>query len=115
MTADAKCQYERARQAYGRYSDAEMDVVLESYKSKQEDMENEMQLRYNVYTALNTRLEAALAKVQERTPAFTTLKCASVPIKPAGPKRIVFVVSMFILSTIVTFCNMFRKELMEWF
>ena len=115
LTADAKCQYEKARQAYGRYSDAEMDVVLESYKSKQEDMENEMQLRYNVYTALNTRLEAALAKVQEKTPAFTTLKCASVPIKPAGPKRIVFVVSMLILSTIVTFCNMFRKELMEWF
>ena len=47
LTADAKRQYEKARQAYGRYSDAEMDVVLESYKSKQEDMENEMQLRYN--------------------------------------------------------------------
>jgi hypothetical protein len=115
LTADAKRQYEKARQAYGRYSDAEMDVVLESYKSKQEDMENEMQLRYNVYTALNTRLEAALAKVQEKTPAFTTLKCASVPIKPAGPKRVVFVISMLILSTIVTFCYMFRKELKEWF
>ena len=115
LTADAKRQYERARQAYGRYSDAEMDVVLESYKSKQEDLENEMQLRYNVYTALNTRLETALAKVQEKTPAFTTLKCASVPIKPAGPKRVVFVISMLILSTIVTFCYMFRKELKEWF
>ena len=115
LTADAKRQYEKARQAYGRYSDAEMDVVLESYKSKQEDLENEMQLRYNVYTALNTRLETALAKVQEKTPAFTTLKCASVPIKPAGPKRVVFVISMLILSTIVTFCYMFRKELKEWF
>ena len=78
-------------------------------------MENDMQLKYNAYTTINTQLQAAKAKVQEKTPAFTTLKCASVPIKPAGPKRIVFVVSMLILSTIVTFCNMFRKELMEWF
>ncbi len=115
LTADAKEQYEKARQAYGRYSDANTEVVLESFRAKQEDMENEMQLKYNVYTALNTRLEAALAKVQEKTPAFTTLKCASVPIKPAGPKRMIFVVSMLILSTIVTFCKMFRKELMEWF
>lgn len=115
LTADAKEQYEKARRSYGRFSDADMDPVLMSVKAKLDDMENEMQLRYNVYTAMNTRLEAALAKVQEKTPAFTTLKCASVPIKPAGPKRVVFVISMLILSTIVTFCYMFRKELKEWF
>ena len=115
LTADAKEQYDKARQKYGRYSDANTEVVLESFRAKQEDLENEMQLKYNIYTGMNTRLETALAKVQERTPAFTTLKCASVPIKPAGPKRILFVVSMLIISTIVTFCRMFRKELMEWF
>lgn len=115
LTIDAKEQYEKARQAYGRYSDSNMEVVLESVRAKQEDLENEMQLKYNVYTAMNTRLEAALAKVQEKTPAFTTLKCASVPVKPAGPKRVIFIVAMLILSTIVTFCHMFRKELMEWF
>ena len=49
-----------------------------------------------------TQLEAMKAKLQERTPAFTTLKSATVPIKPAGPKRMIFVAGMLILGTIVT-------------
>ena len=61
-----------------------------------------MQLKYNTYNALCTQVEATKAKLQERTPAFTTLKTATVPIKPAGPKRMIFVVGMLILGTIVT-------------
>ena len=57
-----------------------------------------MQMAFNVYTALNQQLEQAKAKVQECTPAFTTLKCASVPVKPSGPKRVMFVLGMLILT-----------------
>ena len=60
-----------------------------------------MQLKYNTYTAMCTQLEAMKAKLQERTPAFTTLKSATVPIQPAGPKRMIFVIGMLILATIV--------------
>ena len=61
-------------------------------------MENDMQLKFNAYSTINTQLQAAKAKVQERTPAFTTLKGAAVPIKPAGPKRMLFVFLMLILT-----------------
>jgi uncharacterized protein involved in exopolysaccharide biosynthesis len=80
-----------------------------------DDLENEMQLRYNVYTALNTRLEAAQAKVQENTPVFTTLTNATVPVKPAGPKRMIFVAAMLFLATCGTLAHLFRQELKEWF
>ena len=74
-----------------------------------------MQLKFNVYTALNTRLEAAQAKVQENTPVFTTLKNATVPVKPAGPKRVIFVAIMLFLATMGTFAYLFKRELKEWF
>jgi uncharacterized protein involved in exopolysaccharide biosynthesis len=60
-----------------------------------------MQLKFNTYSALSTQLQQAKAKVQERTPAFTLLKGAEVPIKPAGPKRMIFVLAMTILAFIV--------------
>ena len=101
LASDAKHDYERARQLYGSYSDRNMDVVLESYRAKQEDLENDMQLKFNTYTAMQTQLQQAKAKVQERTPAFTLLKGASVPIKPSGPKRMIFVLAMTILAFIV--------------
>ena len=97
---EAKLNYEKARRLYGSYADANSEVVLESYRAKQNDLENDMQLKYNNYTAMVTQYQAAKAKVQERTPAFTMLKGANVPIRPAGPKRMFFVVAMLLLATI---------------
>lgn len=111
LTQDAKKDYEEARRKYGSYADANTDVVLESYKAKQTDMENDMQLKYNTYTTLNTQLQAAKAKVQERTPAFTVIKGADVPIKPTGPKRMLFVLGMCFLAFVGTSFYIARKDL----
>ena len=78
-----------------------MDVVLESVKLKQNDLENDMQLKYNTYTTLVAQLKAADAKLQERTPVFTTIQGAEVPVKPSGPKRMLFVLEMFISAFII--------------
>ena len=101
LTADAKAEYEQVRQKYSSYADANMDVVLESYKSKTEDLENDMQLKYNAYTALQTQLQAARAKLRENTPAFTLLQGAAVPIKASKPKRMIFVLGIMFFVTIV--------------
>lgn len=102
LVAEAKNDYENARRLYGKYADANTNVTLESFRLKINDLENDMQLKYNTYSTLNTQLQAAKAKVQERTPAFTTIKGASVPIKPAGPKRMLFVLGMMVLTFFCT-------------
>lgn len=106
----AKRQYEMSRQRYAAYGDANLDVVLPSYRLKQEDMENEMQLKYNVYTTVTAQLQAAQAKVLERTPAFTTLESATVPFKPAGPKRMIFMAIVLILTFLGTSIYIIRKS-----
>lgn len=111
LTAETKQEYEKARQRYGSYADANMDIVLESYRSKRDDLENDMQLKFNAYSTMNTQLQAAMAKVQERTPAFTVVKGAAVPVKPAGPKRMLFVAGMLILTFIGTAFYLVRKDL----
>ena len=101
----SKTDYEKIRRQYASLADANTDISLRSVAMKLEDIENDMQLKFNAYSTINNQLEAAKAKVQERTPAFTILKGASVPIKPAGPKRMLFVLFMLILATmsIVTY------------
>ena len=101
LVAEAKRDYEQSRRKYGSYADANTDVVLTSIRAKQDDMENDMQLKYNAYSALMTQYQAAKAKVQERTPAFTVVKGASVPLKPTGPKRMLFVIGMCVLAVVV--------------
>lgn len=115
LASTAKRNYELARNKYSSFADANKDVVLASVKSKEEDLENDMQLKYNIYTAMNARLEAAMAKVQETTPVFTTLQNATVPVKPAGPKRVLFVVGMMFLSTLGAIIYIYRKDMAKEF
>ena len=111
LVDSAHQEYKESVRAYSSFADANTDVVLTSYRTKRDDLENEMQLKFNAYTALNTQLQNAKAKVQERTPAFTLLKGAATPIKPAGPKRLFFVLAMLFVASIVTGCYILRDIL----
>jgi capsular polysaccharide biosynthesis protein len=115
LTEEAKTNYEDACKKYASYSDSHLNVARKSFMVELQSLESDMQAKYNIYTAMDTRREAALAKVQERTPAFTELINATVPIKPAGPKRMIFVAVMLLLATAGTVLKLFWKELVEWF
>ena len=111
LTDNAKREYEKVRQMYGSMSDANTKIAMRSVELKLEDMENDMQLKFNAYTTLSTQLEAARAKVQERTPAFTVIKGAAVPVKHSGPKRMLFVLAMLFLATVATAFWLVREDL----
>lgn len=100
---DARKNYDRACDLYAEFMDANQDVVLESVRQKQTKLENEMQLQFNNYNAISAQLLAAKAKVQEETPAFTTIQSAQVPLRKAGPKRsrivLIFVLLVFLCTT----------------
>lgn len=98
---EAHEQYAKARQLYASYSDANQDLMLQSYRSKQDDLENEMQLKYNIYTQVAGQLQLAKAKVQERTPAFTTVQAASVPVKHSNKPKLLYLIGFGILGVLV--------------
>lgn len=113
LTQTAKREYEEATKVYSDYCDSHQNVILQSYLSKRDELENEMSLKFNAYKAMNSQYLAAKAKVQEKTPAFTTLKSATVPIKPAGPKRMLFVFGMTFLTFMGTSLWICRKMLFK--
>ena len=101
---DAKKNYERARQLYADFIDSNQDIMLENVRQKQTDLENEMQLLYNNYNAISSQLLAAKVRVQEVTPAFTTLQASTVPLWPEGPNRsrlvMLFTIAVVFFTTI---------------
>ena len=103
ICAETKARYEKARQLYAEFMDHNRDIILQTVRQKQTDLENEMQLHYNAYQQVAAQLLSAEAKVQEETPAFTTLQSATVPVKKSGPKRaqmcLIFVFLAFLGTT----------------
>ena len=97
LNNEAKLIYIKARQAYSEFADANTDVTLETIKAKQEDLENEMQLKYNNYTQTQQQMLQAKERIQENTPAFTIIQQATVPLRPSSTPR-KFIVLGFIIA-----------------
>ena len=109
LYAEAKQKYENARKKHAAYADANQRAFLERVRSEQSELQTELQLAQTAYTQLSARLQMAEAKVQEETPAFTTLQPATVPVRKAGPKRSVICLTLLILAFIVTTLFVWNK------
>lgn len=96
LVAEAKQKYQKAQDTYAAYCDANEDANLQSFISKRNEMENEMQLRYNIYNQLIQQQQLALAKLQERTPVYAVIQPATVPVKHSSPHKALIVILFFI-------------------
>ena len=107
---EAQERYEKARLKSAAYSDANRHAIFAEKQSEITKLENEMNLQYRAYSQVAAQLQLAEAKVQEETPAFTTLQPATVPIKKAGPKRAVFCLIFLLLAFIAITLFVWNKE-----
>jgi len=82
-----KAKYEASCRQYSGYSDSNQKSFLQSVNTRKQMLQNEMNLQYQTYAQVEAQLKVAEAKVQEDTPAFTTLQRATVPAEKSGPKR----------------------------
>ena len=105
----------KARQQFAAFADKNQEVVLQAYKSKQDDLENDMQLKYNAYTQVYEQLQLSKAKVQERTPAFTVVQSASVPIKHCNKSKISVLLTTMFLGAVLRIIIIMIKRRKEVF
>lgn len=101
---EARAHYEKARDAYAHFSDSHRDVSSQRGQTKQADLQNEMNIRQQIMQQVIAQMQQADMKVQQETPAFTTLQPATVPVKKDGPKRartcLIFLFLAFIGTTV---------------
>lgn len=112
LTDSALLVYQQAAANYGSYQDSHRNVTLQTYVEHSNKIKNDLDSKLQAYNTFNTQYQAMKAKVQERTPSFTTLKSATVPQKPAGPKRMIFVLGMLVFCTIVAMFWLARNEIL---
>lgn len=111
LCKESFAEYDKARRTYAAYADANSNAIRLDIATRISDLENDMQQKYNNYTAFQTQYQVANSKVQERTPAFTTIKGAEVPVRHAGPKRMLFVALMLILATMAAIGIILRHDI----
>lgn len=110
MYVESKAKYEKAREKYASFSDSHRDVTSQAGRTKEANLLNEMQIQQSVYQQVVAQLQQAEMKVQQETPAFTTLQSATVPILKAGPPRSLICLSaIFVVFLCITAFVIFKE------
>ena len=91
-------EYYDAQQRYARYVDANKSLVLQSVRTEQERLQNDMNLAFQVYSQVAQQLQVARAKIQEEKPVFAVVEPATVPLQPSGTSRKVIVLGIIFLA-----------------
>lgn len=111
----AKQEYEAAKDRVAAFNDANWDLVEEDFLLEKQSLHNEMQLKYSAYSAFNSQLISARAKLEELRPVYTVLDGASIPLKKdkEGPKRSRMVIMLVFLVFMIHSAWIVRDDIKE--
>ena len=109
-------EYYDAQKKYADYMDSHDNIILQSVRTEQERLQNDMSLAYQVYTQVANQLQVARAKVQEEKPVFAVVEPAVIPLYPSGTSRKIYVLAFIFLSVcIVIFWKLFGEDILNKF
>jgi uncharacterized protein involved in exopolysaccharide biosynthesis len=111
LKMQAREEYEEAQRRYAEYTDAHQNTILQAYITQQERLENDMQLAMDNYQQLSVKSQAAEAKIQETTPAFTVLEGATLAHKADSPKKMLMTLGFMIIAVVITIMRSYLKLL----
>lgn len=97
----ARNEYFDAQQRYARYVDANQGVVLQRVLIERERLQNDANLKYQVYNTTAQQVQQAKAKVQLETPVVAVLQPPTVPLKKSKPSKAKILVGFFVLGMFV--------------
>ena len=90
-------EYLQSQSEYAKATDANLSLVKASNRVALTNLENEMQLRYEIYSSTAQQLQLTKERLQERIPAFTTIQGATIPEKASSfPRSIMVVLYAFV-------------------
>ncbi len=111
LVESSREEYFTASKVYSDFCDSHKNITQQTTQTEHDKLALEMSMALNKYQAMATQLETSKAKLQDATPAFTTLQNATVPLRPSAPKRMFFCLAMLILATIGTTCKVLNSEM----
>lgn len=98
LNKEAKDNYYKVQQRYADYLDRNQGIAFHSAQTIKERLANEATLAFNLYNQTAQHVQSAQAKVQETTPVYAIITPATVPIRPASPKKLLILIGFTFLG-----------------
>lgn len=109
----AQAEYLASKREVEAFNDGNWDLVDEDFIVEKQALQNDMQLKFQTMSAFNTQLLQARSKYESLRPVYTVLDVASVPIAPAGPKKMKIILGIMFLVLFVEVVYVLRGNIKE--
>jgi len=112
---EARERYYKTQKALADYDDSNINVILASVRTNRQRLETENSLASSLYNSLAQKLEQSKIIVQDRTPVFTVIEPAKIPLKKCKPKTSLILISMLFVGGFVGVTIVLTKEFVQSF
>jgi len=110
QVTDAKERFKNAQDRLADFRDSNINLTTAKAQTKEQQLQSQYDLSFNLYNSLSQQLEQARLQVQQNTPVFTILQPVNVPIEKSAPKRILILLISVILGCLAGFGWVLVKE-----
>ena len=107
---EARERYYKTQKALADYDDSHNNVILASVRTNRQRLETDNSLASNLYNSLAQKLEQSKIIVQDKTPVFTVIEPAKVPLKKSAPKTSLILIGMLFIGGFVGISIILIKE-----
>lgn len=113
----AKETYEAIQKEYALYLDSNVGLTTAHARTKTEQLRNEVQLQYSIYSELAVQLEKTKIAVKETTPVLTIIDPVSIPVEKSHPQRLkiifIYVFLGVILAAVIVLSAPYLKKQLD--
>ena len=92
---DSEERYKKAQQNFAGYKDITLGIILQSAQTREQILNNELTIAFNIYNQFTVQLEQARVDLKKETPYFSILEPISIPSAQIEPSLTAFLVKYF--------------------
>lgn len=110
---EAKTRFEQAQQELAQFNDENRGQLTAVARTREQVLQSNFNLTFNLYNSMAERLEEARIKLQEETPVVNILEPAAVPDQRSSPKRAQLMIVFTLLGGILGIGLIFFKQMWD--
>lgn len=107
---EAQTRYYDTQKVLADYDDSNINVILATAHTKRNKLATENSLASNLYKGLAQKLEQSKILVQDRTPVFTVIEPAKIPLRKSKPKTVFTIISLTLIGLFFGLCIIIGKK-----
>jgi hypothetical protein len=106
---DSEEKYKKAQLNFAGYKDNTLGIILQSAQTKEQILNNELTIAFNIYNQFSVQLEQARVDLKKETPYFSILEPIVIPDSQIQPSLLIFIIMYLAIFMSITFLIILHK------